>query len=136
MATVSVHTVIPGSKGNIAALDIDQVYGTSLYIRNLHPFSGGRDSYTVRFITAQDREHALAQARVILFHQTLAGLLSRSCLEQVAGTSSLHVAWTCQFVTYTVPLFPHVRVQQAQVSGKFVFLTITYVPRPPHLETK
>ncbi len=136
MATVSVHTVMPGSKGNIAALDINQVYGTSLYIRNLHPLSGGAESYTVRVITAQDRQDALAQARVTLFHQTLSGLLSRPCLEHVVGTTSLQVAWTCQFVTYTAPALPHLRVWQVRVIGSSVFLTITYVPRPRPLETK
>lgn len=136
MATVSVHTVIPGSKGNIAALDINQVYGTSLYIRNLHPLSGGAESYTVRVITAQDRQDALAQARVTLFHQTLSGLLSHPCLEHATGTTSLHVAWTCQFVTYTAPALPHLRVWKVRVIGSSVFLTITYVPRPQPLETK
>jgi hypothetical protein len=136
IATVSVHAVMPGSKGNIAALDINQVYGTSLYIRNLQPFSSGADSYTVRFITAQDRQNALSQARMTLLRQTFSGLLYYPCLEQVTGTTSLHIVWTCQFVTYTAPSLPHVRVLQVQVIGRTVLVTIAYIPRPHHLDTK
>ena len=136
VASVSAHAAITGTSGNIAPLDIDSVEGTALYIRNLQPFTGGAQSYSVRVITAQDRQNALVQARASLFHQTLSGLLSRPCLEHVTGTTSLHVAWMCQFVTYRVPALPHVRVQQVQVIGRTVFLTITYVPRPQHLETK
>jgi hypothetical protein len=136
VASVSAHAARSGTSGNIATLDIDSVEGTALYIRNLHPFTGGAESYAVRVITAQDRENALSQARGTLFHQTLSGLLSRPCLEHVTGTTSLHIAWTCQFVTYTTPSLPQLRVLQAQVIGRIVFLTITYVPRPQHLETK
>ena len=136
VATVSAHAAITGTSGNIAPLDIDSVEGTALYIRNLQPFTGGAESYSVRVITAQDSQNALVQARATLFHQTLSGLLSRPCLEHVSGATSLHVAWTCQLVTYRVPALPHVRVQQVQVIGSSVFLTITYVPRPQHLETK
>ena len=136
IATVSAHATITGTSGNIAPLDINSVEGTALYIRNLRPFSGGVASYSVRVITAQDRQNALAQARNTLFHQTLSGLLYRPCLEHVTGTTSLHVAWTCQWVTYRVPALPHVRVQKVQVIGRTVFLTIIYVPRPQHLETK
>lgn len=136
VATVSAHAAIAGTRGNIAALDIDRVEGTALYIRNLQPFTGGAASYSVRVITAPDRQNALVQARVTLLHQMLSGLLARPCLEHVSGTTSLHVAWTCQFVTYRLPALLHVRVQQVQVIGSFVYLTITYLPRPQHLETK
>lgn len=136
VAAVSAHAASSGTSGNIPALDIDSVEGTALYIRNLHPFTGGAESYAVRFITARDRENALAQARATLFHQTLSGLLYRPCLEHITGTTSLHITWTCQFVTYTTPSLPHVRVQQVQVIGRTVFLTITFVPRPQRLETK
>lgn len=136
VASVSAHAVSSGKSGNIPTLDIDSVEGTALYIRNLQPFTGGAESYSVRFITAQDRENALAQARVLLLQQTLSGLLSRRCLEHVVGTTSLRVAWTCQFVTHSLPALPHVRVQQVQVISKTVILIITYIPRPQHLETK
>ena len=136
VANVSAHAAITGKSGNIPALDIDSVEGTALYIRNLHPFAGGVDSYSVKFVTTQDRENALSQARATLLHQTRSELLARPCLEYVSGTTSLYVAWTCQVVTYCVPALLHVRVQQVQVIGSTVSLTITYVPRPQHLETK
>ena len=112
------------------------VYGTSLFLKNERAFTGGHDASSVPVMTPQDRQRALAQARASLLPQTLAGLLLRPCLEHVTGTSSLHVAWMCQFVTYSLPALPHVSVQQAQVIGSTVFLTITYIPRPQHLETK
>ena len=136
IASVSAYAAKSGTSGNIPTLDIDSVEGTALYIRNLHPFSGGAGSYSVNFITSQDRLNALSEARVTLFRQTLSGLLSRPCLEHITGTTSLHVAWTCQFVTYRLPSLPHVRVLQVQVIGRIMFLTITYEPRPQHLETK
>lgn len=136
VATISAHAAIAGTSGNIAVLDIDSVAGTALYIRNLRPFTDGAESYAVRVMTAQDRQKALAHARVTLLRQTLSGLLARPCLEHVTGITSLHVVWTCQLVTYRVPPLLRVRVQQVQVIGSIVFLTIIYVPRPQHLETK
>src|SRR5207244_1538998 len=40
-ARVSAHPVMSGAKANLSPLSIDAVYGTSLYIRNLEPFTGG-----------------------------------------------------------------------------------------------
>ena len=136
IATVTAQAVAPGVEGNLPALAVQVVYGTSLFLKNERAFMGGQDTYSVPVMTPQDRQRALAQARESLLPRTLAGLLSRPCLEQVTGTTSLHVAWTCQFVTYTTPVVPHVSVQQVQVVGRTVYLTITFVPRPPHLETK
>lgn len=135
-AYVSAQAVSPGTQGDLPALSVQMVYGTSLFLKNERAFTGGQDAYSVHVMTPQDRQRALAQARGTLFHQTLSGLLSRPCLEHVTGTTNLHVAWTCQFVTYTTPSLPQLRVLQVQVIGRTVFLTITYVPRPHHLETK
>ena len=136
MATVSVHAVTPGRRGNLAALAINQVYGTSLYLRNLHPLTGGHDAVTRRVLTAQDRVTALAQAHTTLRAKLFNRLLYQPCLEHIVGTTSLEVTWTCQLFTYTVPSLPHVRVLHVQVMGRIVSLTITYVPRPERLETK
>jgi hypothetical protein len=54
VATVSAHALIRGSGGNFAAFAIDQVIGSSVYIRNLRPFTGGKDSYSVKYATIQD----------------------------------------------------------------------------------
>ena len=135
-AYVNAQAVTPGARGNLPVFALQVVYGTSLFLRNERAFMGGQDAYSVPVMTPQDRQRVLAQARAILLRQTLSGLLSRPCLEHVTGTTSLHVAWTCQFVTYSLPSLPHVRVQHVQVIGSIVFLTITYEPRPQHLETK
>jgi hypothetical protein len=136
IATVSVHAVVPGRSGNIAALDINQVEGTSLYIRNLHSFTGGQEAHTVTFITAQDRQHALSQARQSLIQHTLAGLLQSPCTETLTGNQILFVIWTCQFVRYDVPDFPGVKVLHAQVVGKIILLEIVFIERPRILTAK
>ena len=57
-ATVSAHALISGKSGNIPAYAINQVEGTSLYIRNLQPFTGGRDAYSVKIVkTKTNRMH-------------------------------------------------------------------------------
>lgn len=136
IASVSAQAVTPGAKGNLPAFALQAVYGTSLFLKNERAFTGGQDAYSVPVRTPQDRQRALVQARATLLPRTLSGLLSRPCLEHVIGTDSLHVTWTCQFVTYRVPVLPQLRVLQAQVIGRMVYLTITYIPRPRHLETK
>jgi hypothetical protein len=136
IAHVSVHAVVAGSKGNIAALDIDQVEGTSLYIRNLQPFSGGQEAHNVTFITTRDRQISLSQARHSLIQHTLADLLQSPCTERVTGDQTLHVIWTCQFVRYDVPDLPGVKVLHAEVKGHVVILDIVFVERPRRLTTK
>src|SRR2546421_1157572 len=59
VATVSAHALLAGQTGNIQALTINQVYGTSLFIRNLEAFTGGREASAVTFATAQDRQTAV-----------------------------------------------------------------------------
>jgi baseplate J-like protein len=136
VAYVSAHAATSGKSGNIATLDIDSVEGTALYMRNLAAFTGGADSYSVKFVTAQDRETALSKARAILLPQTFSGLLDSPCKETITGNQTLSVTWTCQFVTYTTPSFPGIRVIHAQVMGKVVLLDIVYLPRPQRIETK
>jgi hypothetical protein len=136
IAHISAHTLVPGRKGNIQALDINQVYGTSLYIRNLQPFSGGQEAHSVTFITSQDRQISLSQARQSLIQHTLAGLLQSPCTENVAGNQTLSVRWTCQFVTYETPHLPQIRVLHAEVHGTIIILDIIFVKRPRILTTK
>jgi len=135
-ATVSAQVVKSGAQGNIPPLDINQVYGTSLYIRNLQAFTGGKDISSITFITRQDRQNALSQARDALTQQTVAGLLYRPCRENVTGTTKLSVTWICQFVTYEAPHFPGVRVLHALVAGKTILLEVVFVARPRRFETK
>jgi hypothetical protein len=129
VASVRARTVTSGERGNIQAYDINEVYGSSLYIRNLHPFTGGKDAQTISFITSQDRQHALTQARATLTGWTLSGLLYRPCAEQVSGTTSIQVRWTCQFVSYTVPHLPGVKVLRVSVVGGTIILEVSFTPR-------
>ncbi len=55
IATVSAHAAASGKAGDIPALDIDSVEGSSVYIRNLRPFTGGQDATSVKYVTPQDR---------------------------------------------------------------------------------
>src|SRR5258708_4474624 len=69
-ATVAAHALVSGQAGNIPALVVDIVEGYSLYIRNLAAFQGGRDAYSVKFATSQDKQTALIQARGALTIQS------------------------------------------------------------------
>jgi hypothetical protein len=132
-ATVSAHAASSGKSGNISTLDINAVEGTALFIRNLAAFSGGADSYSVPFVTDQDRETALSQARAILLPQTLSGLLDSPCKETITGSQTLHVRWTCQYVTYQAP---QGKVLSVKVQGQQIILEIELVVRPRILTVK
>jgi hypothetical protein len=130
VATVSAHLVTSGI--NMARLDINQVVGTSLYVRNLSPFTGGRKAYSVAFVTPQDRLRAIIQARQALFHHTLSGLLFTPCKEIIAGNVTL--TWQCQFVTYAVPSY--MKVTNVRVQGKQLLVDVVFIERPKRIETK
>lgn len=84
VATVPAHVVQAGSQGNIQAGAIDQDYGSSLTIKNLSAFQGGRDASTEQIITSADTQKALAEARGQLTRRRPGGLLVRPCTEQTA----------------------------------------------------
>lgn len=125
-ATVSAHALMSGKGGNVAAFAINQVIGSSLYIRNLTAFSGGRDSYSVKFITPQDRALALKQSHDLLT-ATVIGL-HYPCAEQISGISSVLVIWGCQFVRYSVPSYMH--VTGVHLAGKNIVVSVVYIERP------
>jgi len=130
VATVSAHTLVSGQKGNIQPFTINQVYGTSLFVRNLEAFAGGKESYAITFVTALDRKNALNQARSLLIQQTIAGILARPCREAISGV----LKWTCQFVTYHVP--SSMKVTRVQVFGKNLLVDVVYEVRHRILTTK
>src|SRR6266496_1375411 len=66
VATVPARAVVAGKGGNIATFEINAVYGTALYVRNMSPFSGGNDAYSVKFITSSDRDTATSKARAFI----------------------------------------------------------------------
>ncbi len=94
-AMVSAHAAVSGTSGNIPSLAIDTVEGSSVYVRNLAAFTGGSNAYSVKVVTAQDRQTALASARQHL--AVLSAGLHYPCAETINGAIS--VTWLCQFLT-------------------------------------
>ena len=131
-ATVKAHALISGKGGNLASLAINQVIGSSIYIRNLSAFTGGRDSYAVTYATAQDKHTALLRARGILLSKSNG--LHYPCVEKVSGSAKVHVVWVCRFVTYKIPAF--MSVTAVRFSGKNLLLDVWFIPRPVHIWVK
>lgn len=132
-AAVSAHALIPGKGGNLATLAINQVIGSSVYVRNLSAFSGGKDAYAVKVATAQDKRTALLHARGILLNKSSG--LHYPCIEDHnADARKMTVAWRCQFVMYQIPTFYH--VTGVRLAGKSLLLDVWFVPRPAHIWVK
>ncbi len=131
-AYAPVQAVAAGVQGNIPRLDIHLVYGTSLYIINYRNFTGGKESYSRAIIRPSDTRDALLKARATLFEHTLERLLARPCAEGGWGTQTLHVTWTCQFVTYHVSG----RRLSATVQGRSVVVAVEIVARKHIIEAK
>jgi hypothetical protein len=127
-ATVAAHLATPGT--NLPTLAVNQVFGTSLYIRNLQPFTGGRPAYSVTFVTSQDKLIALLHARATLMNKSSG--LHFPCSETIQGAYT--VAWRCQFITYRLPVWYH--VTSVRLIGKNLVLTVWFVPRPEHIWVK
>jgi Baseplate J-like protein len=130
VAYISAHALVSGQAGNIPALAVDKVEGSSLYIRNLAAFQGGHDAYSLKFVTAQDKQEALIQARLALTIQS-AGL-HYPCVESVDG--AVRVTWRCQFVSYRIPAFYH--VTGITIIGKNLLLAVWFVARPVRIWVK
>jgi hypothetical protein len=123
-AQVSAHALRAGKTGNLPALAINSVIGSSVYVRNMSAFSGGRDSYAVKVVTAQDKQVALTKARNALNIQSSG--LHYPCSEHISGT--LMVNWRCQFLTYHIPAFYY--VTGVRIIGKSLLLSIWFIPHP------
>ena len=130
MSTVSAHLLTSGI--NLSTLAIDQVVGTSLYVRNLSPFTGGRPAYTVKFTTSNDREMATSKARELVAAQKaqVQAFLASPCREDQFLLTSVKITltWRCQFATYKVPSY--MRVMAAHLVGKNFLVDVVFVPRP------
>ncbi len=123
VSTVPAHLLASGI--NMSTLAVDQVVGTSLYVRNLSPFTGGKPAYTVKVVTGQDKQTALDNARSTLVSQRnrYPGLLAYPCKENTTQKElALMVSWGCQFVNFTPP--PEAKVLSARVAGSTVVLQI------------
>jgi hypothetical protein len=126
-ATVAAHSLIEGKAGNIPAYAINQVEGSSVYIRNLSAFHGGVDSHTVKYVTAQDVRRSQIAARTLLTASAFG--LHYPCREtQAVRVNELIVTWRCQFVTYDLPTVYHVTT--VSIDGKYLFVHAWFVARP------
>ncbi len=123
-ATVSAHAVVSGKSGNIPAYAVNQVVGSSIYIRNLSAFSGGHDAYTVMIVTQQDRQTAIDRARQELTYLSIG--LHYPCDEAISG--AVTVAWRCQFVTYHIPAY--MRLTGVRIQGKNLIVDVIFIARP------
>jgi len=133
MTTVPAHLLTSGI--NLSTLSVNQTLGTSLYVRNLEPFTGGHPAHTVTFITAQDRQSALLQARGILLSKSSG--LHYPCQEIInshAVIGRIIVIWRCQYVGYRIPSYMH--VSSVQLRGRQLILSVWYVPRVHYVRVK
>jgi len=121
-STVAAHLLTSGT--NMPTFSINEVIGASLFVRNLSPFTGGHPSYSVHFITQQDKVEALTKARAIVAAQVWG--LHYPCSETVSG--AVIVTWRCPFITYKVP--PYMRVTRVTIQEKNLLVDVVFVVRP------
>jgi len=130
VAYVSAHTVTSGKSGNISALDIDSVEGSSVYIRNLGAFTGGQDAYSLKLVTLKDRQTALDSARGYLAGQVsrIRAILENPCSESTAFGKMLWVTWVCRFVAY--PDLPGYHITGIRLAGNTLVVDVVFAARP------
>lgn len=121
-ATVSAHAVAAGSNGNIPAYSINRTYGTDIFVKNTSAFSGGQDSYSVQYMTDQDKQTALNSATSQVEAKQPLVLLLKPCTETTGvQNNTASATLTCQPITYHAPA--HSKVMCVRVKGKSVVLT-------------
>jgi hypothetical protein len=124
--TVSAHALTSGKQGNIPAYGIDNVENASIYIRNLTAFRGGRDAYSVKVVTPEDRQTASITAHNLLAIETVG--LHYPCQEIVNNRISivnLIVTWSCQFLTFHIPTYMH--ITRVTIQGKNLLVAVWFV---------
>jgi hypothetical protein len=132
-AVVAAHALTSGVAGNIPALTLNNVVGSSVYVCNLEAFQGGRNAYSVTFITSNDRNVALSKVRNILISKS-AGLHYPCTENQFHDVVKMVLTWRCQFVTYHIPAFYH--VAGVRIIGKNLLISVWFVARPAHVWVK
>lgn len=136
-AIVPAHAVIPGEQGNIPTFAINQVYGASVYLRNLTAFHGGKDAYSIKVVTSQDRQKATDSVRAYLTAQVSRRrtILAKPCYESPQVKSTVvRLFWTCQFVTFSIP--PSIRVISVKLVGNTLLVDVVFVARPRRIWVK
>jgi hypothetical protein len=121
----------------MSTLSVNQVVGTSLYVRNLTPFTGGRPAYTVKVVTAQDIQTASNVTRALVASQKdqVGAFLAKPCKETTLLSHTLiPLSCGCQFATYQVPSY--MCVQGARLIGSNFLIDVTFVPRPHQIWVK
>lgn len=137
IGTLSAHAAEAGDQGNIEAQDINVVYGSAIYIRNLQAFHGGKNSYSVKVETQQDRQTARDGARAILAAQEsqIKVFLANPCHESTLEKNAvLRLSWQCQFVTYSV--LPYMHITRIRLVGKNLLIDFVFAARPRILQFK
>jgi len=129
-ATVSAHAASSGKAGNIPAYAIDGVESSSIYVRNLQPFTGGKDAYAVRVVTPKDKQAALATAHTVLASQEarIHAILAAPCNESVSWGTSVYLSWTCQFVAN--PSLPGMQITAIRLCGKNLLVDVMFIAHP------
>jgi len=132
-ATVAAHALIPGKGGNFDTFTINAVIGDALFVRNLTAFSGGKDMYSVKFATVQDKVQAIVKARSLIDNQ-VSGLHYPCKEEYISGNHKISLNWRCQFIRYSLPAFYHVTA--IRLSGKNLVIDIWFIARPARIWVK
>jgi hypothetical protein len=131
VSTVAARVLAAGI--NLATLSINQTVGTSLYVRNLQPFTGGRPAYSMKVVTAQDRQRAIQKTRSVLARVSIG--LHYPCNDALTiGKQTVNESWRCQFVTYRLPEFYH--VTGIKLVGKNLILNAWFIERPVYRSLK
>jgi len=129
VATVAAKSLTAGKSGDIPTLAINAVYGTALYIRNLSPFTGGTNTHSVTVQLPKDRLVALntAQELVAVQKARIQAFLARPCKVTILTSKALiRLSWECQYATYKVPSFMHVKA--ATLSGQNFLVDVVFIP--------
>jgi hypothetical protein len=69
IGSVAASAIRPGSKGNIAPLEIDVRVSSDLLAKNLTPFSGGKDARTFRAVAQKDLGRLTTSVKAALAQQ-------------------------------------------------------------------
>lgn len=130
-STVPAHVLTAGI--NLATLSVNQTIGTSLYVRNLQPFTGGRPAYSIKVVTEEDRQLAVYKTRNVL--AMLSTGLHYPCYDVLnIGKETVSESWQCQFVAYHIAEFYH--VTGIKLVGKNLILSAWFIARPTYRPVK
>src|SRR5712692_7227669 len=116
-ATITASTLRAGSAGNIHVYDINGTVSSSVFVKNLAAFTGGRDARTYQAVAPQDIQNATSTLQAIVVQAMPfafpvapgesvypAHCLSTATPDHHAGeeatTLTVRVAYTCQGSAY------------------------------------